>query len=65
MAVESIGLTPILPVIAEVGTVEIPDLARMTKLLAIPKVTGAIVLTTGASVVEGFVVGSVDGLVVG
>jgi hypothetical protein len=34
------GLTPISPVIAEVGIVEIPDFARITKLPAVPRFTG-------------------------
>jgi len=29
-AVESMGLTPMLPTIADVGTVSMPDFARMT-----------------------------------
>jgi hypothetical protein len=41
MAIEAMGLTPISPVIAEVGIVEIPDLARITKFPAVPKFTGA------------------------
>src|ERR1039457_3946484 len=41
MAVAPMGLTPISPVIAEVGIVEIPDLARITKLPAVPRFTGA------------------------
>jgi hypothetical protein len=35
MAVEVMGETAMLPVITELGTVEIPVLARMTKLLAV------------------------------
>ena len=41
MPVESIGLTPISPVTADVGTVDIPDFARITKLPAVPRFTGA------------------------
>ena len=40
MAVESIGLTPISPVTADVGTEEIPDFDRITKLPAVPRSTG-------------------------
>ena len=36
----AIGLTPILPVIADWGMVEIPDFARITKLPAPPRLTG-------------------------
>ena len=36
----SIGLTPISPVIAEVGIVSIPDFAKMTKSPAVPSETG-------------------------
>ena len=41
MAVESIGLTPISPVIAEGGTVLMPDFDRIAKLPAFPRFTGA------------------------
>lgn len=41
MAVESIGLTPMSPVIAEGGTVEIPDFVRIAKLPAVPRFIGA------------------------
>ena len=41
MAVDPMGLTPMSPVIADVGTVEIPDLERITKLPAVPRLTGA------------------------
>jgi hypothetical protein len=40
MAVESMGLTPISPVTTEIGTVEIPDFAKITKLPAVPRSTG-------------------------
>jgi hypothetical protein len=35
------GLVPTLPVISEAGTSVIPDFDRMTKLLALPRFTGA------------------------
>jgi hypothetical protein len=40
MAVEPMGLTPISPVTTELGTVEIPDFARIAKLPADPRFTG-------------------------
>jgi hypothetical protein len=42
MAVAVTGLTPMFPVMADVGTVEMPLLARMTKFLAVPRFTGSV-----------------------
>ena len=41
MAVLSIGLTPIFPVIEVVPVAEIPDFDRITKLPAVPRFTAA------------------------
>src|SRR5450830_1991908 len=41
MVLAGAGLTPISPVIEEVLVVEIPDFARITKLPAVPRTTGA------------------------
>jgi hypothetical protein len=41
IAVAAMGLTPMSPVTTEFGTVEIPDFARITKLPAVPRSTGA------------------------
>jgi hypothetical protein len=41
MKVELAGLSPMFPVIADVGIVEIPVLANITKLAAEPRLTGA------------------------
>jgi hypothetical protein len=41
MAVAAIGLTPISPTIEVVPVVEIPDFARIAKLAADPRGTGA------------------------
>jgi hypothetical protein len=41
MALLSIGLTPISPVMWVVPVVEIPDFDRITKLLAVPRFTGS------------------------
>lgn len=38
--VPAAGLTPMFPVIAEVGTLEMPLWARMAKLAADPRITG-------------------------
>src|SRR5438445_8963358 len=46
MNVAAAGLTPMLPVIAEVGTVEMAVFARMTKLPAAPRFTAATGATT-------------------
>ena len=48
----AIGLTPMSPVMAEVGTVEMPLLARMAKSSAVLRSTGAVaaaVATTRAT----------------
>jgi hypothetical protein len=50
MAAEAMGLTPMSPVMAEVGTVEIPVLARMTKLFAVPRLTGCAAALGGVGV---------------
>lgn len=39
MAVWAMGLTPMSPVTDEFGTLEMPDLARMAKLAAVPRFT--------------------------
>jgi hypothetical protein len=41
MKVAAAGLTPMFPVTAEVGTVEIPLFARITKLPAVPSLKGS------------------------
>jgi hypothetical protein len=41
MKLAAAGLKPIFPVIADVGTFEVADFARMTKLAAPPRTTGA------------------------
>jgi len=41
MAVAVTGLAPMSPVMTEGGTVEIPLLARMTKVPAVPRLTGS------------------------
>jgi hypothetical protein len=41
MPPRAIGLTPILPVTADWGTVEMPDFARITKAPEAPRPTGA------------------------
>src|SRR5450830_1909791 len=41
MVLAGAGLTPISPVTEEVPVVEIPDFARITKLPAVPRTTGA------------------------
>ena len=51
IAVESIGLTPISPLITELGTVDIPDFARMAKWPARPRSTGAVMPDTIAGLV--------------
>jgi len=45
MADEAIGLTPLFPVTAEVGIVEMPDFARITHFPALPRFTGVWVPT--------------------
>lgn len=51
-AVPAIGPTPISPVKIELGTVETPALARMTKLPAVPRRTGAWPVRATAPVVK-------------
>src|SRR4051812_23759258 len=46
MKLAAAGLTPMLPVMAEVGTVEMAVFARMTKLPAMPRFTAATGATT-------------------
>lgn len=41
MAVEPMGLTPMSPLMAELGTVLMPDLARTVKLPALRRFTGS------------------------
>ena len=41
MAVAAIGLTPRSPVMAEVGTLVMPDFDKTTKVAALPRLTGA------------------------
>jgi hypothetical protein len=54
MAAEAMGLTPMSPVMAEVGTVEIPLLARITKWPAVPRLTGRLAgRFAGSSAVAG------------
>ena len=42
IAVEAVGLTPMWPVIADGGTVEMPDSVRMAKSPAVPRSTGSV-----------------------
>jgi hypothetical protein len=51
MALAAIGDTAMSPVITELGTVEMPDFARMTKLLAVPRSMYPVKIELG-SVVE-------------
>src|ERR1039458_6911177 len=44
MPPRAIGLTPMLPVTTDWGTVEIPDFARITKLPEVPKSTDAVLV---------------------
>ena len=52
---ESIGLTPISPVTVEFGTVEIPELARIAKFPAIPRIAGAGPAAVAVPVVKHYV----------
>ena len=44
------GLTPMLPVMFDVGTLVMPDFVIMTKFAAVPRSTAVVVAAVGASV---------------